>query len=143
MLVFGCSLFYGFAGTPSVTGLAQMFANAETPAVGLVVGLVFLITGLAFKVSAVPFHMWTPDVYEGAPTPVTALFAVAPKIAALALFMRVMVGPFGDLLDSWQQVLVLISIATMVLGAFAAIVPTNFKRLMAYRHIDPARTSVV
>src|SRR5690606_6921864 len=84
---------------------------------------------------AVPFHMWTPDVYEGAPTPVTALFAVAPKIAALALFMRVMVGPFGDLLDSWQQVLVLISIASMVLGAFAAIVQSNFKRLMAYSSI--------
>src|SRR3546814_13731678 len=84
MLLYGCSLIYGFAGTTSFTGLAQMFANAETPSVGLVVGLVFLITGLAFKVSAVPFHMWTPDVYEGAPTPVTALFGVAPTLAALA-----------------------------------------------------------
>jgi len=135
MLLYGCSLIYGFAGTTSFTGLAQVFAGSGAPPVGLVVGLVFLITGLAFKISAVPFHMWTPDVYEGAPTPVTALFAVAPKVAALALFVRVMAGPFGDLLESWQQILVFVSIASMVLGAFAAMVQSNIKRLMAYSSI--------
>lgn len=135
MLLYGCSLIYGFAGTTSFAGLAQVFAGAGAPPVGLVVGLVFLICGLAFKISAVPFHMWTPDVYEGAPTPVTALFAVAPKVAALALFVRVMAGPFGDLLASWQQILVFVAIASMVLGAFAAMVQTNIKRLMAYSSI--------
>jgi NADH-quinone oxidoreductase subunit N len=102
---------------------------------GLVIGIVFLIAGLAFKVSAVPFHMWTPDVYEGAPTPVTALFAVAPKIAALALFVRVMMDPFADMIGSWQQVLVFVSIASMALGALGALAQTNIKRLMAYSSI--------
>ena len=95
----------------------------------------FVLATVAFKISAVPFHMWTPDVYEGAPTPVTALFAVAPKVAALALFVRVMAGPFGDLLASWQQILIFVSIASMALGAFAAMVQTNIKRLMAYSSI--------
>jgi NADH-quinone oxidoreductase subunit N len=135
MLLYGCSLIYGFAGTTSFAGLASVFSAEGGTSVGLVVGLVFLICGLAFKISAVPFHMWTPDVYEGAPTPVTALFAVAPKVAALALFVRVLAGPFGDMLDSWQQVLVFVSIASMVLGAFAAMVQTNIKRLMAYSSI--------
>ncbi|NQW09757.1 MAG: NADH-quinone oxidoreductase subunit NuoN [Alphaproteobacteria bacterium] len=135
MLLYGCSLIYGFTGTTSFEVLAQVFAADSTPSTGLIVGLVFLITGLAFKVSAVPFHMWTPDVYEGAPTPVTALFAVAPKVAALALFVRVMSEPFGDLLASWQQILVFLSIASMVFGALAAMVQTNIKRLMAYSSI--------
>jgi NADH-quinone oxidoreductase subunit N len=134
MLLYGSSLVYGFAGTTSFPGLAAVF-NGGDPSVGAVVGLVFVISGLAFKVSAVPFHMWTPDVYEGAPTPVTALFSVAPKIAAIALLVSVMVGPFRDLLKQWQQVLVLISIASMVLGAFAAIGQNNIKRLMAYSSI--------
>ncbi len=136
MLLYGCSMIYGFAGTTSFTGLAAVFA-AQTDAVplGLVIGIVFLIAGLAFKVSAVPFHMWTPDVYEGAPTPVTALFAVAPKIAALALFVRAMMDPFADLIGSWQQVLVFVSIASMALGALGALAQTNIKRLMAYSSI--------
>jgi len=137
MLLYGCSLVYGFAGTTSFEGLATLFKSlgGTGPSVGLVVGLVFLIAGLAFKVSAVPFHMWTPDVYEGAPTPVTAFFAVAPKIAAIALFIRVLVGPFGVLIADWQQVIVLISIASMVLGALAAIWQDNIKRLLAYSSI--------
>jgi NADH-quinone oxidoreductase subunit N len=135
MLLYGCSMIYGFAGTTSFEGLAQVFAQTETPSTGLVVGIVFLICGLAFKISAVPFHMWTPDVYEGAPTPVTALFAVAPKVAALVLFVRTMMDPFGDLVDSWQQVLVFVSIASMALGALGALAQTNIKRLMAYSSI--------
>ncbi|MBL6600808.1 MAG: NADH-quinone oxidoreductase subunit NuoN [Alphaproteobacteria bacterium] len=137
MLLYGCSLIYGFAGTTDFAGLAGVFTTLEneTVPVGLVFGLVFLISGLAFKVSAVPFHMWTPDVYEGAPTPVTALFAIAPKVAAICLFLRVMVGPFGELIDQWQQVIVVISILSMGLGAFAALVQTNIKRLMAYSSI--------
>ena len=101
----------------------------------MIVGLVFIAAGLAFKVSAVPFHMWTPDVYEGAPTPITAFFAVAPKIAAIALFVRVMLGPFGDLVAEWQQIIWFISLSSMILGSFAAIVQTNIKRLMAYSSI--------
>ena len=137
MLLYGMSLIYGFAGTTSFDGLATLFKSlgGEGPSVGLVVGLVFLIAGLAFKVSAVPFHMWTPDVYEGAPTPVTAFFAVAPKIAAIALFVRVLMGPFGVMIGDWQQVIVFISIASMILGALAAIWQTNIKRLMAYSSI--------
>ena len=139
MLLYGCSMVYGFAGSTSFSALAQVFeaasARGELPSTGLIVGLVFVLSGLAFKVSAVPFHMWTPDVYEGAPTPVTAFFANAPKIAAMALLIRVMIGPFGDLADQWQQIVVLISIASMVLGALAAINQTNIKRLMAYSSI--------
>ena len=116
LLLYGSSLVYGFAGTTNFDALAGLFAsNADVPT-GLVIGIVFILAGLAFKVSAVPFHMWTPDVYEGAPTPVTAFFAVAPKIAALALLVRVMVGPFGDLINQWQQIIILISIASMILG---------------------------
>ena len=137
MLLYGCSLVYGFAGTTGFEGLAAQLHGAagESPSIGLVVGVVFILAGLAFKVSAVPFHMWTPDVYEGAPTPVTAFFSVAPKIAAIALFVRVMVGPFGDLVAQWQQIVVFISIASMLLGAFAAINQHNIKRLMAYSSI--------
>jgi NADH-quinone oxidoreductase subunit N len=135
MLLYGASMVYGFAGTTTFAGLARAFAGEEPAALGLVVGLVFVIAGLAFKVSAVPFHMWTPDVYEGAPTPVTAFFAAAPKLAATGLFLRVMVGPFHDLHDEWLQVIWFVSVASMVLGAVAAVAQTNIKRLMAYSSI--------
>lgn len=135
LLLYGCSLIYGFAGTTEFAKLAGLFTGVEHAPIGVVVGLVFLSAGLAFKVSAVPFHMWTPDVYEGAPTPVTAFFAVAPKIAAISLFMRVMLGPFGELIADWQQIVIAISMASMVLGAVAAVAQTNIKRLMAYSSI--------
>ncbi len=136
ILLYGCSLVYGFTGTTRFAELAELLAGqGGEPATGVVVGLVFIAAGLAFKVSAVPFHMWTPDVYEGAPTPVTAFFSVAPKIAAMALLLRVMVQPFGDLVVQWQQIVVFISVASMLLGAFAALVQTNIKRLMAYSSI--------
>jgi len=137
MLLYGSSMVYGFAGSTDFTALAEVFTalHGEAPSVGLIVGLVFVIAGLAFKVSAVPFHMWTPDVYEGAPTPVTAFFANAPKIAAMALFVRVMIEPFGALFEQWQQIVVAVSIASMILGALAAISQTNIKRLMAYSSI--------
>ena len=136
MLLYGASLVYGFTGTTRFDTLAAMFTTAEDGVgIGLIVGLVFISAGLAFKVAAVPFHMWTPDVYEGAPTPVTAFFAAAPKMAAVALFLRVMFGPFGGLVDQWQQIIIFISVASMVLAAFAAINQTNIKRLMAYSSI--------
>jgi NADH-quinone oxidoreductase subunit N len=139
ILLYGMSMVYGFAGTTSFGRLAEVFAGADgaaaAPGIGVVIGIVFVAAGLAFKVSAVPFHMWTPDVYEGAPTPVTAFFASAPKIAAMALFVRVMLEPFGDLFVQWQQVIWVISVASMVLGALAAISQTNIKRLMAYSSI--------
>jgi NADH-quinone oxidoreductase subunit N len=135
MLLYGCSMIYGFTGTTAFDDLAKVLSGPETASIGLIVGIVFLIAGLAFKVSAVPFHMWTPDVYEGAPTPVTAFFALAPKIAAISIFVRVMIDPFGDLLSEWRQIIVFISIGSMVLGSFAAIAQTNIKRLMAYSSI--------
>ena len=136
MLLYGASMIYGFAGTTRFDALASLFTGPDAnPGVGVIVGLVFLLAGLAFKVSAVPFHMWTPDVYEGAPTPVTAFFAVAPKIAAIALLVRTMIGPFGELFAQWQQIVIFISIASMLLGALAAIWQTNIKRLLAYSSI--------
>lgn len=137
MLLYGVSLVYGFAGTTSFDALARLFGgeHAVRANVGVIAGLVFIMAGLAFKISAVPFHMWTPDVYEGAPTPVTAFFAVAPKIAALALFTRVMMGPFGDLADQWRQVVTFIAIGSMFVGSFAAIGQNNIKRLLAYSSI--------
>jgi NADH-quinone oxidoreductase subunit N len=135
LLLYGSSLVYGFSGTTSFEGLATAMASAPTGNVGVVIGIVFVIAGLAFKVSAVPFHMWTPDVYEGAPTPITAFFSVAPKVAALSLFLQVLAGPFAPLVDQWQQVLVLISVLSMGWGAVAAVGQTNIKRLMAYSSI--------
>ncbi len=136
MLLYGCSLVYGFTGATGFDAIATaLHSSGDKAAVGVVVGLVFVIAGLAFKVSAVPFHMWTPDVYEGAPTPVTALFAAAPKIAAIALFVRVLLGPFEHLIVEWQQVIQLIAIASMALGALAAINQTSLKRLLAYSSI--------
>jgi NADH-quinone oxidoreductase subunit N len=134
MLLYGASLVYGFTGTTTFPQIAAAL-SASGSSLGLVFGLVFIIAGLAFKVSAVPFHMWTPDVYEGAPTPVTAFFAAAPKIAAMALFTRVMISPFAAVVHDWQQILVFVSIASMVLGAFAAIGQNNIKRLLAYSSI--------
>ncbi|MGZ5897275.1 MAG: NADH-quinone oxidoreductase subunit N, partial [Xanthobacteraceae bacterium] len=130
--LYGASLIYGFTGTISYGGIAKA---AVEGGLGVTFGLVFLLAGLCFKVSAVPFHMWTPDVYEGAPTPVTAFFASAPKVAAMALFVRVVTTAFPSITLQWQQILVFVSIASMVLGAFAAIGQTNIKRLMGYSSI--------
>jgi len=135
MLLYGASLVYGFAGTTSFEHLAELFAGGQEPSIGVIIGIVFVSAGIAFKISAVPFHMWTPDVYEGAPTPVTAFFAVAPKIAAIAMFIRVLVGPFGDLVAQWQQIVVVMAVLSMALGSFAAINQSNIKRLMAYSSI--------
>ena len=134
LLLYGASLTYGYAGTTSFNGII-VAAGQDNPDVGLLIALVMVLSGLAFKISAVPFHMWTPDVYEGAPTPVTAFFATAPKVAAMALFVRVMHDAFGGIVEEWQQVVALISILSMFLGAIAAIGQTNFKRLMAYSSI--------
>ena len=135
MLLYGASMVYGFTGSTGFDDLAAQLTAADGASIGLIVGIVFVAAGMAFKISAVPFHMWTPDVYEGAPTPITAFFAVAPKIAAIAMFVRLLVGPFGELLAQWQQIIVVASILSMVLGAFAAIAQNNIKRLMAYSSI--------
>lgn len=134
MLLYGCSLIYGFTGTTGFSGIAAAATLGETN-LGLIFGLVFFLAGLAFKVSAVPFHMWTPDVYEGAPTPVTAFFAAAPKVAAMAMFLRAVLAAFPEITPQWQQIVVFMSIASMILGAFAAIGQTDIKRLMAYSSI--------
>ena len=133
LLLYGVSLVYGFSGTMDFNQLSAMLTAPSDASPGLIVGVVFVLVGLAFKVSAVPFHMWTPDVYEGAPTPVTVFFASAPKVAAMALLLRVMATPFGHLLASWQSLIVIMAICSMVLGALAAIGQTNIKRLMAYK----------
>ena len=134
MLLYGASLVYGYTGTTRFDGIAAV-VNAEGVELGLTFGLVFICAALAFKISAAPFHMWTPDVYEGSPTPVTAFFATAPKAAAAVLFARVLYDGFGDALGDWQQVLVFIAIASMFLGAIAAIGQSNLKRLLAYSSI--------
>ena len=133
LLLYGCSLVYGFSGTTRFDGI--MAATEGGITTGLLIGLVFVVSGLAFKVSAAPFHMWTPDVYEGAPTPVTALFATVPKVAAIGLFARVVHDAFGGVAGDWQQVVVVLSVASMGLGAIAAIGQTDIKRLMAYSSI--------
>ncbi len=133
MLLYGASLIYGFTGSVAFAAIAGQVAT--TPSTGLIFGLVFLLAGLAFKISAVPFHMWTPDVYEGAPTPVTSFFAAAPKVAAMAILVRVVIEAFPGITHQWQQIIVFISLGSMVLGAFAAIGQTNIKRLMAYSSI--------
>lgn len=134
MLLYGISLVYGFTGTINFDALASVLAG-EGDNIGVIIGMVFVLAGLAFKVSAVPFHMWTPDVYEGSPTPVTAFFAAAPKIAAMALLVRITISTFPSLTGDWQIILTFLAIASMVLGAFAALVQTNIKRLMAYSSI--------
>lgn len=133
LLLYGASLTYGFTGTTSFAGIVDA-ARGET-SVGLLFGLAFIAAGLAFKVSAAPFHMWTPDVYEGSPTPVTAFFATAPKVAAMGLFARVVHDAFGGNVGDWQQIVAVLSVASMFLGAVAAIGQTNIKRLMAYSSI--------
>ncbi len=140
MLLYGASLVYGFTGTVSFSGIAQVATHGG---VGLIFGLVFLFAGFCFKVSAVPFHMWTPDVYEGAPTPVTAFFAAAPKVAAIAMFVRTTVMAFPGITAQWQQILVFVCIASMLLGSFAAIGQRNFKRLMAYSAIGHAGYALI
>lgn len=135
MLLYGASLVYGFTGHTDFAGIAAAVGAEGGRSIGLIFGLVFLITGIAFKVSAVPFHMWTPDVYEGAPTPVTAFFAAAPKIAAMAVFIRVVIDAFAPIGTDWQQIVSFIAIASMALGSFAAIGQRNIKRLMAYSSI--------
>lgn len=134
LLLYGASLVYGYAGTTLFSGIVQVTQHGEV-SLGMLFGLIFLISGLAFKVSAVPFHMWTPDVYEGSPTPITAFFATAPKVAAMGLFARVMHDAFGGDVHDWSQVIALLSVASMFLGAVAAIGQTNIKRLMAYSSI--------
>ena len=134
LLLYGASLIYGFSGSTSFETIARVAATSDQNA-GLLVGLVFLICGLAFKVSAAPFHMWTPDVYEGAPTPVTAFFAAAPKLAAMALFARVLSTSFPGVLEDWRPIIAIIAVSSMVVGAFSAIAQTNIKRLMAYSSI--------
>jgi NADH-quinone oxidoreductase subunit N len=135
LLLYGISLVYGFSGTMDFAHLRQLLTGPEHASPGMVVGVVFVLVGLAFKVSAAPFHMWTPDVYEGAPTPVTVFFSTAPKVAAMALLLRVMAVPFGYLLAQWQLLIVIVSIFSMVWGAVAAIGQSNIKRLMAYSSI--------
>jgi NADH-quinone oxidoreductase subunit N len=132
MLLYGASLVYGFTGTVNFAGIAHSAADGGT---GLIFGLVFLFAGFCFKVSAVPFHMWTPDVYEGAPTPVTAFFASAPKVAGIAMFVRASITAFPGITTQWQEIVAFVSIASMVLGSFAAIGQRNIKRLMAYSSI--------
>ena len=134
MLLYGISLVYGYTGNTSFDAIAAALSAADRQ-LGLVFGLVFVLAGLAFKISAVPFHMWTPDVYEGAPTPVTAFLAAAPKMAAMALTVRATMGAFAPIAADWQQIIVFISIASMALGSFAAIGQQNIKRLMAYSSI--------
>jgi NADH-quinone oxidoreductase subunit N len=134
MLLYGMSLVYGFTGNTGFEQIAHVLSS-ETRSLGLVFGLVFVLAGLAFKISAVPFHMWTPDVYEGAPTPVTAFLSAAPKVGAMAIFVRIVIDAFQPVFADWQQIVVFISIASMLLGSFAAIGQRNIKRLMAYSSI--------
>ena len=132
LLLYGCSLIYGFSGSTNFTYIANTSSSIEY---GVIFGLVFIIVGLAFKISAVPFHMWAPDVYQGSPTSVTLFFAALPKVAALTVFIRFLYTPFINLIDQWQTILVFISIASMVFGAVAAIGQSNLKRLIAYSSI--------
>ena len=134
LLLYGISFAYGFSGTMQFATLARgLHGGASSP--GLIIGIVFIVVGIAFKLSAVPFHMWTPDVYEGAPTPVTAFMSTAPKVAAMALLLRVLVVPFGPVLADWTGLITLVSIASMILGSLAAIGQRRIKRLMAYSSI--------
>ena len=135
LLLYGISLVYGFAGTMQYRALQTALAASAAIPAGLVVGIVFIIVGLAFKISAVPFHMWTPDVYQGAPAPVTAFMSGAPKLAAFALLLRVMASPFGHVTPQWQLLIEILAIASMLFGSLAAIPQTSIKRLMAYSSI--------
>jgi NADH-quinone oxidoreductase subunit N len=134
ILLYGISLLYGFSGTTDYHGVARALADGVNP--GELFGIVFVMAGLSFKIAAVPFHMWTPDVYEGAPTPVTAYFGSAPKVAAVALLVRVSIEAMGSAVASWQQILIFTSLASIILGAVGAIGQTNIKRLLAYSSIN-------
>lgn len=134
LLLYGASLVYGFTGSLDFETIRASI-ELSGPTTGVIAGMVFLLCGLAFKISAAPFHMWTPDVYEGSPTPVTGFFAAAPKLAAMAIIARLIVVPFGDIIGQWQQVIIVLAVLSMVVGAFGAIVQTNIKRLMAYSSI--------
>jgi NADH-quinone oxidoreductase subunit N len=136
ILLYGISLLYGFTGTTGFSGVAAAFAREETHSIGLLFGLVFTLAGLAFKISAVPFHMWTPDVYEGAPTPVTAFFASAPKVAAVLLATRVCLDAIEPAMLAWRQIVIFAALASIILGAVAAYGQTNIKRLLAYSSIN-------
>ena len=136
ILLYGISLLYGFTGTMSFAGLSAAFAREGAQSLGLLFGLVFLLAGIAFKASAVPFHMWTPDVYEGAPTPVTAFFASAPKAAAILMGVRVCLEGLGPAIDAWRQIVIFAALASIFLGAVAAFGQTNIKRLLAYSSIN-------
>ncbi len=135
ILLYGISLLYGFSGTTGFTGIAAVFAGGDV-GIGLIFGLVFTLAGVAFKIAAVPFHMWTPDVYEGAPTPVTAFFASGPKIAAVLLGTRVCLDALAPALDAWRQIVIFAALASIILGAVAAYGQTNIKRLLAYSSIN-------
>ncbi|WP_428681676.1 NADH-quinone oxidoreductase subunit NuoN [Sphingopyxis sp.] len=134
ILLYGISLLYGFTGTTDFAGIAKAVGGELN--IGLIFGIVFVVAGLAFKISAVPFHMWTPDVYEGAPTPVTTFFATAPKVAAMALMTRVVIGAMGPAIDAWQQIIIFLALASIILGAVGAIGQKNIKRLLAYSSIN-------
>lgn len=136
ILLYGISLLYGFTGTTSFTGIAAAFGGAEGGSFGLLFGLVFTLAGIAFKVSAVPFHMWAPDVYEGAPTPVTAFFASGPKVAAILLGTRICLDAMAPAIDAWRQIIIFAALASIILGAVAAYGQTNIKRLLAYSSIN-------
>ena len=136
ILLYGISLLYGFTGTMNFTGIAAAFERGGVSSLGLLFGLVFLLAGIAFKISAVPFHMWTPDVYEGAPTPVTAFFATAPKVAAVLLGTRLCVEALGPATDAWRQIVIFAALASIFLGAVAAYGQANIKRLLAYSSIN-------
>ena len=135
MMLFGMSMVYGFSGSLEYSKIATSMAGIDGVALGLMVGMVFVLVGMAFKISAVPFHMWTPDVYEGAPTSVTAFFAIVPKLAAMAVLMQLLYGPFSGLTEHWQQIIWLLAMASMIWSALAGLVQTNIKRLMAYSSI--------
>jgi len=136
ILLYGISLLYGFTGTVAFEGIASAFARSDVPTIGLLFGLVFVMAGMAFKISAVPFHMWTPDVYEGAPTPVTAFFATAPKVAAVLLATRLSLDALGPAIEAWRQIVIVAALASIALGAVAAYGQTNIKRLLAYSSIN-------
>jgi NADH-quinone oxidoreductase subunit N len=143
ILLYGISMLYGYAGSTNFTALASAVTGTTKIPAGVTLGLVFVCAGLAFKIAAVPFHMWAPDVYEGAPTPVTAFFAAAPKLAAMALLTRVLMQPFGGVIHQWNAIIMFLAVASMLLGSFAGLAQSNIKRLMAYSAIAHAGTALV
>jgi NADH-quinone oxidoreductase subunit N len=135
ILLYGCSLIYGFTGNTNFDEIRLSLLELEKLNLGILFGLIFVLVGLSFKISAVPFHMWTPDVYEGAPTAITAFFAIVSKLSALGIIYRLCLEPFGNFVDDWRQIIIFLSVASMFVGAIAAIIQTNLKRLLAYSSI--------